>query len=163
MSLEENLNQLTDAVRILASAVAVLATNAIKQPVILTPPAQSVPVADGAAPVPPLPGTPLNIPRGRGRPRNPEAPAAPVAAAPVAQAAPAADPFATEAAPAPAVTKQDVRDALVAYQTRLTNASNPKAGEIARDVLVKVGGVDTLATLPEAKFAAVIAAAVAGK
>jgi hypothetical protein len=51
-----------------------------------------------------------------------------------------------------AVTREDVRAALVAYQKKVSP-------EKARGLLKTVGGVDVLSALPEEKFAAVILAA----
>lgn len=85
------------------------------------------------------------------------APVATPAAAPVVEADPFdTSPAAVAAAAAPAakpLTLDDVRNALIAAGKRLNNA------EKSRGILKAVGGVDVLAGLPEAKFAAVIAAA----
>lgn len=85
----------------------------------------------------------------RGRPRK-EAPApAPEPAAPT-------DFLGDDEQEAAALTLQDVRAALVALQKR-THAEN------ARKVLKAHGGVDSLSSLSEDRFAQVIAAANAGK
>ena len=82
--------------------------------------------------------------RGRGRP-----PKAKVEAAPEPTPEPAEEfdepPVETK------VSREDVRAALIDYQKR----ASP---ERARSLLKQVGGVDTLSALPEAKFAAVVAA-----
>ena len=68
------------------------------------------------------------------------------------------DPFATDDAPVPTpakvYTKEDVRAALIAFQKRVSP-------EKARELLRVHGGVETLASLPEAKFADVVKAAAA--
>lgn len=119
------------------------------------PAGEIIPAAGVAtAALPPLPGTPLTLPRGRGRPRNPEAPAAPVAAAPVAQTAPAADPFAeAAAAEAPKLTEGDVRLVLQALKDRIGSTAP------VFKLLKEVGGVDTLPKLTADKYAAIIVAA----
>lgn len=91
-------------------------------------------------------------PRPRGRPPG-STKAAPAETAPVEQES---DPFQVAEAPAVTATKEQVRAALVAYQARSTP-------DKARAVLKSVGGVDTLPMLPEAKYAAVIAAANSAK
>ena len=87
--------------------------------------------------------------RSAGRPAKSPAPVAEQPAETVAEP----DPFDVGAAadPEPVYTRENVRDALVSYQKRVSP-------ERARKLLKDVGGVDTLGTLPEAKFAAVIAA-----
>jgi hypothetical protein len=95
----------------------------------------------------PMAPTPEPAKRGPGRP--PKAKAAPTpepAPEPVVET-----PF--DDGPEPvAPTREDVRAALIAYQKR-------HSPEQARSILKKVGGVDTLSTLPEEKFALVIEAA----
>lgn len=90
--------------------------------------------------------------RGRGRPPK-DTP--PPAAEPEAPAAAPAD-FLGDTTEPVALTLQDVRVALVALQKR-THAEN------ARKVLKAHGGVDSLSSLSEDRFAQVIAAANADK
>jgi hypothetical protein len=85
------------------------------------------------------------VKRGPGRPPKTE-----VAAPP----APEPDPFADDEPEAPpvAVTKEQVREALVRLGAMTSQTS-------ARDLMKKIGGADTLAALPADKWAAVHAAA----
>lgn len=81
------------------------------------------------------------------------------------------DPFALDADPEPetTATKEDVRDALVGYQTALRDSlikkgtaedeAKTKAMTTARDLLKTEGGADTLGGLDEAKYGVVVAAA----
>lgn len=150
MSIEQTLERIAVALETLANRAV-----ALSQPMVSAAPDSVVPTAAPSAPAKP-----------RGRPPGSTKVATPtVEPALAVDSTPAPDPFATETpVPLPALpTKEQVRAALVGYQSRLQAAGNPKAGELARDVLVKVGGVDTLAVLPESKWAAVIAAANAGK
>jgi hypothetical protein len=80
------------------------------------------------------------------------------------------DPFATEEVAASTVTKEDVRTALVTYQTKKKekllaggadeNTAKTEAMNAARKLLATAGGADNLGALVEAKYAAVIDAAV---
>lgn len=110
--------------------------------------------APSGAPAIPEPAAPVteSTRRGRGRPPK-DTP--PPAAEPEAPAAAPVD-FLGGDEPEAALTLQDVRAALVALQKR-THAEN------ARKVLKVHGGVDSLSSLPEDRFAKVIAAANAGK
>lgn len=97
--------------------------------------------------------------RGRGRPPKDKTPAPEPAAADDADDLdfggdePGDDDFLGGEEAAPALTHDDVRKALVAYQAR----KDAKPNE-AKGVLKKVGGVDVLTDLKPEKFAAVIAA-----
>lgn len=86
--------------------------------------------------------------RGPGRPRKVEAAPDPEVAAPDIME----DSIEDEPTSPPLPTKEDVRAALVAYQTR-------SSADKARALLKSVGGADTLGSLKEEKFAAVIEAA----
>ncbi len=92
-------------------------------------------------------------------------------------AAPEADPFALDdgapVEPAPA-TKEQVREALVSYQTAVKNSliaagkteveAGPEAMETARGLLGKIsGGAGTLGALSEAQYGAVVLAAQAAQ
>lgn len=111
-----------------------------------------VPAANDAPEAAPAASEPA-APRGRGRPRKEQ----PVAAdpPPPPNPAPVQVDFLSDSPPAeqPAPTRQDVRDALVAFQKR---TGSP---ERARKLLKDVGGADTLVALAEANFAKVIEAA----
>ncbi len=89
-------------------------------------------------------------------------------------AAPEVDPFALDdPPPAPAAaTKEQVREALVTYQTAVKNSliaggkpeaeAGPEAMETARGLLSKIsGGAATLGALPEASYGAIVLAATA--
>ena len=84
------------------------------------------------------------------------------------------DPFALDDPPPPAATKEQVREALVSYQSAVKNSliaggkpeaeAGPEAMETARGLLGKVsGGATTLGALPEASYGAIVLAATAAQ
>ena len=114
------------------------------------PVAASIPAGDVSAN-----GEPQPARRGRGRPAKGETPP------PAASASPAPSPAATEADPfgsspaavaAPALTQDDVRNALVALKDA---TSQDNALKVLKD---SSGGVSTLPQLPADKYATVVAA-----
>ena len=93
-------------------------------------------------------------PRPRGRPPKVQAEPAPAAPteAELPEEEPEADNFLDVAEAAPVYTIEQVREAIVGYQKK---TGDP---EKARKLLKTVGGVDTLRSLPEDKFGAIIEA-----
>lgn len=169
MSIEQTVERLTEAVNVLASAVAVLAMNVVGKQTFVAVPDGSRPAGEIIPPAAVAPTAPLGVvaaatpPRPRGRPpgSTKEAAAAAQAPTPVVTAAATpvaapveADPFGGEAAiDEPALTEGNVRVALQALRDR-----KGRTTEVFK-LLKDIGGVDTLPKLEQKFYARIIIAA----